>query len=99
MRLVFVSFILCVAACASPDYLGQPVTDVGVSGSMFRVYTRTGTGSVEAHRTSFEVVPSRSETLIKAARAIEIATRCKIKTGTLHGDQAIILAEVDCILP
>lgn len=99
MKLRMLSLLMLLSACASPGFLGQPAAEVEVAGSTFRVYMRSGTGMVQAHRTSFEALPSRSLTLTKAARAIELATGCGLRPGTLAGDQAIITAEVDCILP
>lgn len=87
------------SACASPGFLGQPSEVVTEAGSSFRVYMRSGTGMVEAHRISPELLPSRSLVLAKAERAIADATGCLVIPGSLKGDQAILSAEVDCILP
>ena len=99
MRFRILSLLVVLSACASPSFLGEPSATVDVAGSTFRVYMQSGTGMVEAHRISFEALPSRSLTLNRAARAVEIATGCGIRNGTLTGDQAIVTAEVDCILP
>lgn len=79
--------------------LGQPVQEVTVSGSKFRIYMRSGTSRVEAHRVSFEPLPSKVLILTKAVRAIEIATGCNVEKNGFSGDQAIIKARVDCRLP
>ncbi len=87
------------AACASPGFLGEPSEVVTEAGSSFRVYMRSGTGMVQAHRISPELLPSKSLVLLKAGRAIEFATGCGVVPGSVEGDQAIISAEVDCNLP
>jgi len=79
--------------------LGQPMTPVVVAGSTFRVYMASGSSRVEAHRVSVESFPSRSLTIAKAKRAIEIASGCNVDNRTVQGDQAIIKARVDCTLP
>jgi len=99
MKRVLAIVFLNVVGCSSPGFLGQPQKDIEVGGSLFRVYMRSGTEQVEVHRISIEPLPSKSLTLRNAARAIEIATGCSLDDGSLEGDQAIINAEVDCILP
>ncbi|MGB5557879.1 MAG: hypothetical protein WBN04_07690 [Paracoccaceae bacterium] len=99
MKRGFLITLLALAGCASPAFLGQPAKEVDVAGSVFRVYMRSGTEQVEAHRISVEPLPGRALTLAKAARAIEIATGCVIRNGSLEGDQAIVSAEVGCTLP
>ena len=97
---VFLLSTLIVAACdsPSPQFIGQPVREVTVDGSRFRVFMQIGSGQVEAHRISVEPLPSLVLTLEKAYRAIEIASGCSVVAGSLRGDQAIILAQVDCAL-
>ena len=95
----FLLAVLLVAGCSSPSMFGQPMQVVHVADSAFKVYMRSGTDLVEGHRVSLEALPSKNLTLTKAMRAIEIATGCGIEPGSLHGDPAIINAEVDCILP
>jgi hypothetical protein len=94
-----VSLAAILAGCASPAFLGERSQVVTEAGSTFRVYMRSGSGEVEAHRVSPELLPSRSLVLAKAEQAIAIATGCDIIPGTMEGDQAIIKAEVDCVLP
>ncbi len=96
-------FLLCpllAAACdgPSPAFVGQPVREVTVDDSRFRVFMKIGSGQVEAHRISPEPLPSLVLTLEKAYRAIEVATGCVVVAGSLRGDQAIVLARVDCSL-
>ena len=92
--------LLMVTACNGPSlvFIGQPVRLVAVDGSRFRVFMQSGSGQVEAHRISPEPLPSLVLTFDKAYRAIEVATGCKVVSGSLQGDHAIILAEVDCAL-
>lgn len=76
----------------------MPVSEVTVDQSRFRVFMQPSGNSVEVHRVSVEARPSLVVTLDRAYRAIEIATGCSVVGGSLRGDQAIILAEVDCVL-
>jgi hypothetical protein len=93
-----VIFLLLVTACTSPSpaLLGAQSTDVTIENSRFRVFHNPGASKVEAHRISFEPLPGLVSTLAKAHRAIEIATGCAVRSGSLYGDQAIIEAEVNC---
>ena len=92
---------LIAAACdgPSPGFVGLPAREVTIDDSRFRVFKQSGSGRVEAHRISLEPLPSLVLTLEKAYRAIEFATGCIVVSGSLRGDQAIILADVDCALP
>ncbi|MGR3344928.1 MAG: hypothetical protein ACU0DI_17215 [Paracoccaceae bacterium] len=98
--LVFLLCPLLAAACdgPSPAFIGQPVREVTVDDSRFRVFMQSGSRRAEAHRISMEPLPSLVLTLEKGYRAIETATGCAVVPGSLRGDQAIILAEVDCSL-
>lgn len=91
--------VVLVAGCASAGMQRQPMQVVDVAGSTFRVYMKSGSNLVEVHRVSPEALPSRFLTLANAERAIEIATGCGLKDGSLRGDQAIVVAKVDCELP
>lgn len=92
------SVLALLAACDSPSPIlrGATATIIDIDQSRFRVFHKPGQSYVEAHRISPEVRPSRVMTFEKAYRAIEQATGCKIREGTLTGDQAIITADVDC---
>ncbi|MFV2002995.1 MAG: hypothetical protein ACC619_08440 [Paracoccaceae bacterium] len=90
--------LIVLAGCASPQFFGARVREVSVDQSRFRVFMLPGGSSVEVHRVSVEVLPSLVLTLERAYRAIEIATGCGVVDGSLRGDQAIILADVDCML-
>ena len=99
MKYGLLFIFMALAACASPGFQGQPSQVVTEAGSSFRVYMRSGTRNVEAHRISPELLPSRSLVLAKAVSAIEFATGCGVVPGAVEGDQAIIKAEGDCLLP
>jgi len=79
--------------------LGQPMQVVTIADSSFKVYMASGSSRVEVHRISFEPLPGKRLILAKAMRAIEIATGCEVQGRSLEGDQAIIKAQVDCVLP
>jgi len=85
-----------VTGCASPKFFGMPAVEVSVDESRFRVFTQPSGHSVEVHRISIEPLPSLVGVLERAYRAIEMVTGCPVVAGSLRGDQAIILAEVDC---
>ncbi|MEE9427287.1 MAG: hypothetical protein V3V25_03975 [Paracoccaceae bacterium] len=102
MKRIFIILVLAIGGlggCASAGFLGQPMQPITVAGSTFNVYMRSGTSQVEAHRVSFEMLPSLVITLTNAHRAIEVATGCRVESGSLQGEQAIIKARVDCLLP
>ncbi len=92
---------LVLAGCDSPSVslLGGEVQEVTIDDSRFRIFMQRGGNAIEAHRVSVESLPSLALTLNKAYQAIELATGCHVVDGTLRGDQAIILAEVDCLRP
>lgn len=94
----YIPVLFVLAGCASPAFLNQPTREVTVDDSVFRVYMRSGTSEVEAHRISFEMLPSRVLTYARAHQAITQATGCNVIEGSLAGDQAIIRASVDCVL-
>ncbi|PHQ94431.1 MAG: hypothetical protein COB40_12210 [Marinosulfonomonas sp.] len=98
---IIVTTLLAVSGCdsASPKFIGGSVKEVTVEQSRFRVFSQYGGNAIEAHRVSIEPLPSLVLTLDKAYRAIELATGCRVVEGSLRGDRAIILAEVDCLLP
>ncbi|MEE9389149.1 MAG: hypothetical protein V3U96_11115 [Paracoccaceae bacterium] len=101
MRSAILITLAFLAGCDSPSLSlrGGSVHQVDVQGSRFRVYRQAGGTLVEAHRVSFEALPSLVQTLEKAFLAIEMATGCIVMPGSLRGDQAIILAEVECVPP
>ena len=84
------------AACDSPSvtFMGTQKTIVEIDGTRFSVHRRED--RVEVYRTSFEVLPKRAEVFAKAEMAIEQATGCKLRKGTLEGDQALLTARLAC---
>ena len=86
--------LLLTAACDSPSLSMQnvPATRVEVSGMTFAVRRRDE--RAEAMRVSRHMLPSKRRTLDAGARAIEQATGCD--ANRIEGDQAIILARLDC---
>lgn len=83
-------------ACDSPSvaFIGSEKTIVVIEDSTFSVHRRED--QVEVYRTSFEMLPPREQVLARAELAIEQATGCAVKTGSLHGDQALIKASLAC---
>jgi hypothetical protein len=92
--------VLVMGGCDSPSVsmMGGRVQEVSVDASRFRVFMQPGGNAVEAHRVSFEALPSLVVTLERGYRAIEMATGCRVVAGSLGGDRAIVLAQVDCAL-
>ena len=95
MRLILF-LALGLMGCASPSMMGATRLDTSVGNSRFHVYYAPGNDAVEIHRVSFEPLPSFVMTAAKAIRAVQQATGCTIRDGTLKGDPAIMTAEVDC---
>ncbi len=52
--------------------------------------------AAEAYRTSFHLRPQLSDVAANAALAIEKASGCAVRSGSLGGDHAIIKARLDC---
>ena len=87
--------LLLGAACStpSPRFIGTEAREVTVEGMRFRVYRRAD--QVEVHRTGGGL-PKKSRVLLGAAETIERATGCPVRPRSMAGDQAIIVAEIDC---
>ena len=51
---------------------------------------------VEVYRTNITALPRRSAVLLRAQLAINQATGCKVRKGTLEGDQALVRAGLSC---
>ncbi len=98
-KIAVVIFLVSGCDSASPMFIGGSVKEIEVEESQFRVFMQRGGNAIEAHRVSVEPLPSLVLTLDKAYRAIELATGCGVVDGSLRGDQAIILADVNCMLP
>lgn len=88
-----VVLILVLAACDSPgpDYVGIPPTRVTVDGSTFAV--RRNGAEAQAIRLNAERRPGVGA---RAFMAIERATGCQIRPGTVTGDPAVIYARLSC---
>lgn len=87
---------LALTACDSPSiaFMGSAKTIVQIENSTFSVHRRED--MVEVYRTSFEMLPPLQQVLHRASLAIEQATGCDVKTGSLNGDQALIRASLAC---
>ncbi len=96
VRFYPVILLMVFAACDSPSvaFMGAPKTVVVIEGSTFSVHRRED--RVEVYRTSFEILPPRAQVLRRAELAIKQATGCKVRAGTLRGDQALIKARLTC---
>lgn len=72
--------------------MGAKQQTVEVGGSTFGVHWTED--RAEIYRTSFEALPSRSETMAKAEEALRIASGCKVLG--MAGDAALMTAKIDC---
>ena len=95
-RVLLVVFAGFLASCDSPSvaFMGAQKTVVTIEGSTFSVHRREDL--VEVYRTSFEMLPSLPRVLRNAELAIVQATGCKVRSGSLQGDQALIKARLNC---
>jgi hypothetical protein len=95
MRLAHV-FCLLLAACDSPSlmFAGGERRLVEVGAARFAVY-RQG-DAAEAYRLNPEALPPRGQVLLTAGRAIEAATGCRIRPGSMTGDWSIVRASLEC---
>ncbi len=95
--LPFAGFLL-LSACDSPSpEFRHPDTrtyDITVEGARFKIHRREDW--VESYRVNFESLPNVSSVLRRAKIAIEQATGCPIRTGSLTGDQGIQRAQLNC---
>ena len=97
IRLAILFILLAVLfGCDSPSiaFQGAPMRVVTIGPSTFSVRMRDD--RVESIRTSREWRPSESAIMERAAQAIEQATGCVLRKGSLTGDQAIQRARVVC---
>lgn len=78
----------------SPGYHGQPVRSVLVDGTRFRVHLTQY--KAQAIRVSPEWNPGRGEIVSKGAKAIMLASSCPIRSKSLKGDEAMVLADLNC---
>jgi len=86
-------FALLLAACDSPgpEFAGLPGTRVTVDGSTFSV--RRSGNTAQAIRLNME---RRAGVMARGFVAIEQATGCAVRPGTLSGDPAVIYAKLTC---
>lgn len=74
--------------------MDSPHVAVEFEGSRFSVW-REG-DRVEVIRVSPEALPRLSVVLARAEVAIERATGCPVRSGSLKGDQAVVTARLAC---
>ncbi len=98
MHDVLLSFLTCLglAACATPSLpmLEAPVTRLTVEGADFTV--RHNLWRAEAVRTSAAAGVTVSGNLARAKTAMERASGCAVRPGTLYGDVVMAEALLDC---
>lgn len=93
-----ITTFMALIACDSPSphfRTGDARTyDMQVEGARFKIHQREDW--VESYRINAEVLPSKTSVLHRAKIAIEMATGCPIREGTLSGDQGIQRAQLNC---
>jgi hypothetical protein len=92
--------LLPLAACDSPDprsdFAGLPPTRIALDGATFSV--RVAGTQAQAVRTNFDLragIRGR-EILPRAGLAMERASGCRVRPGSLKGDAAVAEARLDC---
>ena len=87
---------LLFAACASPSpqMMRGERFETEVAGARFTLYRKGD--AVEIYRTSPEMLPRLSEVMAKAEIAFARTTGCRVKSGSLKGDAALMIAQLDC---
>ncbi|MCI2399755.1 hypothetical protein [Aliiroseovarius subalbicans] len=93
---VLVTTLTALAGCDSPGvaFMGSEKIEVEVEGSTFSVHRREN--RVEVYRTSRELLPKLGVIMGRSKIAIEQATQCKVRDGTMTGDHAIQRASLNC---
>ena len=82
------------AGCATPVLWSGTAKDVEIADLTFRVrFTDT---RAEATRISSGHVPERMVVLAHAKAAIEQASGCTVRPGTLYGDWSLVEAYLSC---
>ena len=90
------TFALALAGCDGPsaEFAGLPPRIVEVEGSTFRVWVDGP--RAEALRTNAEASFTLAAVAPRAARAMEMASGCRVVPGSIEGDAAMIRAALDC---
>ncbi len=90
------SVVILLAGCDSPHpaFMQVEAQRITVDGSTFSVRIRED--QAEAIRTNFERLPKIGDIFPKAAKAIEIASGCKVIPNSMKGDPALMVAKLDC---
>ena len=93
---VLAALVFGLAACDSPSpaFQGLPARQVTIDGSVFSI--RASQTKAEAMRVNREWRARGSVIVANGAKAIEIATGCKVKKRTLKGDTNIVRAGLSC---
>ncbi len=94
MRQVLLTSLVLLAACdgPTPHFAGIAPVMVTMDGSTFAVRRRADLA--EAVRTNSQYAPRMGPIANRAARAITQVTGCKVRD--VRGDQAVVLARLDC---
>ncbi len=93
---LMVATAAALAGCDSPSpkFSGLTGHRISVDGSQFSV--RHTDQDAEAVRISKELRPGRGEVVLKGAKAIELASGCRVLPTSLDGDTNYVRADIDC---
>ena len=94
--LAAISLVHVLVACngPSPGMIGAPGVTVTSGGAPFNVFIRGGI--VEAVRTNFEYPANVRTVFPRALTAMEEASGCLVREGSMTGDAALIRAKLYC---
>ncbi len=94
MRLLLGFFILCVAGCNTPgaEFRGIDPVRISIGQSVFDI--RVEGLRAQAIRVNAEIAPRLASVAPRGVLAIERVSGCRVRR--LTGDQAVMLARLDC---
>lgn len=96
------STVICIlaftynSACGAATWAfrGAPAQTVTIDDTTFVV--RVNEGRAEAVRVTSQFLPNTGLVFEQASRAIEQASGCRVDTGSLRGDPAVVQARIEC---
>jgi hypothetical protein len=97
MRLMLaLPFLALLAACDSTTPAVGKWNHAKIETGGMRFGVHWSVEAAEAYRTSKHLRPRLSEVMANARVAIEQASGCTVKDGSMGGDAAIVTAALDC---
>lgn len=88
------------AACDSPhplsDFAGVPPTRVEIADSVYSVRVSGNKAQAIRRNVDFNAALHRAEYVARSGLAMEKASGCRVRSGTLRGDPAMAEARLAC---